>query len=45
MPGLCLTQAQAQRLLGLEAHECAQLFAALLDAGYLRRTHRGFAKS
>ena len=45
MPGLCLTQAQAQRLLGLEAHECAQLFAALLDTGYLRLSHHGFTKS
>lgn len=45
MPGLCLTEPQAQRLLGLEAHECAHLLAALVEAGYLRRTPLGFAKA
>lgn len=44
MPGLCLTAAQAQRLLGLEPHECAHVLGALVDAGYLRKTPSGFMK-
>jgi hypothetical protein len=45
LPGLCLTPAEAQRLVGLEQHECVQLFAAMLDTGYLRRSVGGFTRS
>lgn len=36
MPGLRLTAAQAGRLLGLDAAECARLFAHLVSSGFLR---------
>ena len=41
MPGLCLTLAQAQRLWGLNRSECESLLAALIEAGFLRRTRTG----
>jgi hypothetical protein len=41
MPGLSLTQAQAQRLWGLDAQACETVLAALLQAGFLRRTSQG----
>ena len=41
MPGLCLTSAQAQRLLGLEADVCADALQFLIDTGFLRRTEAG----
>jgi hypothetical protein len=41
MPGLCLTERQAQRLWGLDAPSCRALFDALLQSGFLRRTEQG----
>jgi hypothetical protein len=41
MPGLRLTNAQAQRLLGLEAAVCNDALAFLVDAGFLRLTPTG----
>jgi hypothetical protein len=41
MPGLRLTQAQAQRLWGLDATTCSSLIASLLDAGFLFQTRDG----
>jgi hypothetical protein len=41
MPGLRLTQPQAQRLWGLDAATCSALIASLLDAGFLFRTRDG----
>lgn len=41
MPGLSLTERQAQRLWGLEPTACEALLASLLQAGFLRRTHEG----
>ena len=41
MPGLRLTSAQAQRLLGLEADVCADALQFLIDTGFLRRTDGG----
>jgi len=41
MPGLCLSLAQAARLLGLERHVCFGILADLLDEGFLRQTARG----
>jgi hypothetical protein len=41
MPGLRLTQAQAQRLWGLDAHSCASLLDSLVDARFLYRTSDG----
>ena len=38
IPGLSLTQPQAQRLWGLEAANCEALLAALVDVRFLRRT-------
>ncbi len=40
-PGLSLTREQAKRLWALDAAECDSLLAALLDAGFLRRTGQG----
>jgi hypothetical protein len=46
MPGLRLTSAQAQRLLGLEAAVCNDALTFLVDAGFLRRTPTGqYARS
>ena len=41
MPGLCLTERQAQRLWGLDSIRCRALLDALLQAGFLRRTNHG----
>ena len=41
MPGLCLTEAQAQRLWNLDQASCAALLAALVDAKFLFRTRDG----
>jgi hypothetical protein len=41
MPGLRLTQAQAQRLWGLDATTCSSLITSLLDAGFLFQTRDG----
>ena len=41
MPGLHLTQAQAQCLWGLDALTSEALLEALVNAGFLRRTRRG----
>jgi hypothetical protein len=41
MPGLSLTELQAQRLWQLEADACRTLFMALVESGFLRRTTRG----
>ena len=41
MPGLRLTQTQAQRLWGLDASTCSALLAGLMDAGFLFRTRDG----
>src|SRR5262245_24657225 len=41
MPGLRLTEAQAQRLWGLDARSCRELLGALVDAKFLFRTRDG----
>jgi len=41
MPGLCLTEAQACRLWGLDATMCSALFDALVAARFLCRTRDG----
>lgn len=41
MPGLRLTDRQAQRLLGLDAEQCATLIAELMEARFLFRTRDG----
>ena len=41
MPGLSLTQAQMQRLWGVEAHTCETIIDSLLAARVLRRTANG----
>jgi hypothetical protein len=41
MPGLRLTDSQAQRLWGLDPSTCSALLTALVDAGYLFRTADG----
>ena len=41
MPGLSLTEGQAQRLWHLEAEACHALFKALVESGFLRQTNRG----
>jgi hypothetical protein len=40
-PGLHLTSSQAQRLWGLDGLTCEALLGALVDMGFLRRTHQG----
>jgi hypothetical protein len=45
MPGLCLTSAQAARLLGLEHHECTALLSGLVDVGFLRHTSAGYVRA
>lgn len=44
MPGLCLTRAQVQRLWLLEPAACDNVLRALVDAGYLRLTSRGYVR-
>lgn len=41
MPGLRLTQAQAQRLWGLNAHTCASLLQRLIEDNFLCLRHDG----
>jgi hypothetical protein len=41
MPGLSLTERQAQRLWGLDHEACKTLLEALVRAGFLRRTQHG----
>jgi hypothetical protein len=41
MPGLCLTEAQARRLWGLDEASCSVLLRALVDSQFLYRTHNG----
>jgi len=41
MPGLRLTEAQAQRLWGLDQASCSALLGALVDANFLFRTRDG----
>jgi hypothetical protein len=41
LPGLRLTQLQAQRLWGLDREACAALLGALVDARFLHRTPEG----
>lgn len=41
MPGLCLSLAQAVRLLGLDRPICTDVFRALVREGFLRETPRG----
>lgn len=41
MPGLKLTELQAQRLWSLDSTRCAALLGALVDAGFLFRTPDG----
>jgi hypothetical protein len=41
MPGLSLTERQAQRLWHLDPEACEALFKALVETGFLRRTARG----
>lgn len=41
MPGLRLTETQAQRLCGLELAECRRSLQHLVQAGFLRESSRG----
>lgn len=41
LPGLCLTLPQARRFWGLDEPSTTALFAALVDAGFLRQTRNG----
>jgi hypothetical protein len=41
MPGLRLTQAQAGRLLGLDASSCQRVINALVGASFLKRMGDG----
>ena len=41
MPGLRLTQAQAARLLGLDAYSCQRVINALVGADFLKRMADG----
>ena len=41
MPGLKLTEPQAQRLLGIDCDMCAAVLGTLLERGFLRRTRDG----
>jgi hypothetical protein len=41
MPGLRLTNRQAQRLWGLEQHTCTQLLDSLVRDKFIRRTNDG----
>jgi len=41
MPGLKLTDAQAQRLLGIDCDTCTVVLSTLLERGFLRRTNNG----
>jgi hypothetical protein len=41
MPGLKLTEAQAQRLLGIDSVTCAVILSTLVERRFLRRTDNG----
>lgn len=41
MPGMRVTPDQAGRLLGLTPEACEMLLAALMESGFLCRTHDG----
>ena len=41
MPGLILTEAQAQRLWGLDDRTCRVVLGALVERNFLRRTMAG----
>lgn len=41
MPGLTLTEIQAQRLWGLDDRTCALVLSALVEQQFLRRTSAG----
>ena len=41
MPGLTLTEVQAQRLWGLDDRTCALVLATLVEQQFLRRTRSG----
>jgi DNA-binding IclR family transcriptional regulator len=41
MPGLCLSLAQATRLLGMDRPICSDVFHTLVRDGFLRETSRG----
>ena len=41
MPGLKLTEAQAQRLLGIDCDTCAVVLSMLIERRFLRRTSDG----
>jgi predicted transcriptional regulator of viral defense system len=41
MPGLKLTEAQAQRLLGIDRDTCGVILSTLIERGFLRRTDNG----
>jgi DNA-binding IclR family transcriptional regulator len=41
MPGLSVTLAQAQRLLGIDEATCAAILRGLVESGVLRRTPQG----
>jgi hypothetical protein len=46
MPGLRLTQRQAQRLWGLDEATCSRILGLLLQNGFLRETYDGrFART
>ena len=46
MPGLSLTERQAQRLWHLEPKACHALFQALVEIGFLRQTpHGGYVRA
>jgi hypothetical protein len=41
MPGLKVTQAKAQRLLGIDCDTCAVVLSTLIEKRFLRRTGNG----
>ena len=41
MPGLKLTEAQVQRLLGIDCDTCAVILSTLIERRFLRRTKNG----
>jgi len=45
MPGLSLTERQAQRLWHLEPEACQALLKALVESGFLRGTRRGYIRA
>ena len=42
MPGMKLTEAQAQRLWSLDAKTCRTAFATLVERGFLKRSPNGY---